>query len=522
VTLNGAPNPISKSPGVLGQYKLDEPAGRWLLATTIVSSGLAFLVSTAVGIALPSIQSYFNAPLSGLQWISVAYLLPFSALLLIGGALGDHYGRRRIFFIGLALFVLGSVTSAFAVNVAMLATFQAVAGIGSALLVPQNLAFINTSFAAGERGRAIGWWAGLSGAIGVAAPWIGGIITQYFSWRGVFLLVLPFGVLLVFMARRFIRENAPVRSQRPNWILGAPLLLGFGSIIFALIRLPEYSIGLLESGVFVIGVALILMFFVLDRRQKKPMLPRKLFRSPLVAGANGATLLLYFALNGIIYFTVLNLQQVQGMSPSIGGLAILPSTLLITFLSGPFGSLADKLGPRIQMIFGPIMVAGGIFLLAFSGVGNSYSIAFLPGLITIGFGMAVVIAPLTKSALSVDESLSGVASGFNNAVARIATLFSVALLGLMMSVLFSASLAGNLEKTDLSPAQRQEIMDQSSKLGGISVPDSFDGGSRFAAQNAVRESFASAFKWTMVANAALAAGAAVVSLAAIRNPRKGG
>jgi MFS family permease len=507
-------------PPIERRLRLNEPAGRWLLATTVAASGLAFLLGSAVGVALPAIQAYFNSPLTGIQWITSAYLLPLSALMLIGGPLGDHYGRKRLFTIGLLLLILGSALSSVAGSIGWLVAFQFVAGIGSALMVPQTLAIINASFASNERGKVIGLWAGLSGAVSAGAPWIGGILTQGISWRAVFLIPVPVGLIVFLMARRYVIENHGPGTRSPNWWMAVPVFAGLAAIVFALIRAPGAGFGdpLVLTGLFA-GVLLIGFYILADRRQPNLILPLSIFRNQLVTGANLCTLLLYFALNGVLFFTVLNLQQIQGLSPSAAGLGLLPSVVLITLFSGPFGSLADRIGPRLQMIAGPGVAALGISLMAVFSDREGYAVAFLPGLTLIGLGMAMVIAPLTKSALSVEESSSGAASGLNNAVARIAALLAVAVLGALMSVVFVHRLDQVIDNPALTATERQAIVSQSSKLGGVVIPDDFNPAAHQAAESAVKSSFLFAFRWAMGTSAALALGAAVISFAGIHNPQ---
>ncbi|APV44648.1 putative arabinose efflux permease, MFS family [Dehalogenimonas formicexedens] len=502
-----------------GLFKLTENSGRWLLATTTIASGMTFLVGSAIGVALPVIQSYFNAPLSGIQWVASAYLVSLSALILIGGALGDHFGRKRIFNVGVIIFFVGEALSSASPDIGFLIAFQGLAGIGSALMVPQSLAIINASFVSSERGRVIGLWAGLSGAVSAGAPWIGGLLTQI-SWRAVFFIPLPLCFLILWLSRRYIPEN-PTRAERPpNWWLSISIFAGLAAITFALIEAPVW--GFTDPPIIaamVAGAMLLVLFAVLDRRFARPILPPSLFKSPLVTGANLATLLLYFSLNGTIYFTVLNLQQVQGFSPSTAGLSLLPSVLIIMLLSGAFGSLADRIGPRTQMIAGPLVVASGIGLLALSGVRANYWITFFPGLVLIGLGMSAVIAPLTKSALSVNETASGAASGLNNAVARIAALLAVALLGAVMATVFSTRLEQAIDNTSLSSSQRQEILDQSEKVGAVVIPADFGNEARMSAESAVKSSFVYSFRWVMGTAGVLAVGAAGVSFVTIHNPR---
>jgi predicted MFS family arabinose efflux permease len=295
-------------------------------------------------------------------------------------------------------------------------------------------------------------------------------------------------------------------------------LAGLFGLAYGLILGPSDWSSPLVLGSLLGGAAGCVLFLVVESRQREPLVPLGLFRSPLVSGANLATLLLYSALNGVMFFLVLNLQQVQGYPPSTAGLALLPAIASIALLSGPAGSLADRIGPRLQMIAGPMVVALGTVLLAIAGATTVYARDLLPGVMLVGIGMAVVIAPLTKSALSVGRELSGTASGFNNAVARIAALLAVALLGAIMVSTFTGRLSASVAESGLSPEQQSEILVQSDKLGGIVIPEPFDDAARLAARQAVSDSFAHGFRLVMIASALLALGAAVVSFLTIRGP----
>ncbi len=502
----------------MASYSLGSARGRGILAATILASGAAFLLGSAVNVALPTIQSSFHSELSVLQWVVNAQLLTLAALLPIGGSLGDRFGRKRVFLIGMAVFAFAGILSGLQRAPIGLIVCQAVLGVGAALMVPQSLAIINVSFAEGRRGQAIGLWAGLSGAISALGPWLGGWLVQTFSWPSVFFMAAAVGVV-AFVITLFLVPNSrnPV-ARGLDWAGTVCLLAGLFGIAYGLISGPA---GWTRPAVLVSllgGVAALALFLWVEARQREPLVPLHIFRNPLVSGANLVTLLLYCALNGATIFPVLNLQQVQGYSPSAAGLALLPVIVLITFLSGPAGSLADKFGPRLQMIAGPLLVAAGAGLLAVGGTSIHYVRDFLPGAVLIGLGMALVIAPLTKSALNVTPELSGAASGVNNAAARVAALLAVAVLGVIMLSAFGARLPGVLAGTGLSPPEQQQILDQSSKLGGIVVPDTFSAAAREMTKQAIAQSFVYAFRWVMLTCAVLAFGAAMVSTVLIRSP----
>jgi EmrB/QacA subfamily drug resistance transporter len=476
---------------------------------------------TAVAVALPTIQSHFDASLTGIQWVVNAQLLALAPLLLVGGSLGDRYGRKRIFSVGMIVFVAGALLAGVAArNIGLLIAFQAIQGVGAALMIPQTLAIINVCFVEGERGRAIGLWAGLSAGIAALGPWLGGWLVETFVWQAVFLLAVPLLAIAFVITSVFVPENREPGAWKPDWQGAVLALLGLLGITYGLITGPAdgwsaphvaASLGL--------GVASLALFTVVESRRPQPLLPLGILKNRLVAGANVVTFLLYFALYGVIFFLVLRLQQIEGYSPTTAGLAMLPPMVLITFLAAPAGALADRIGPRLQMVLGPATAATGIALLTVGGPGAEYVTHFLPGLVLLGAGMSLTIAPLTKSALAVEPELSGAASGFNNSVSRIASLMTIAVLGAIALFTFSSNLDQSLGLSALTDDQQAQIMAQSDRLGGIEIPNDFGGEERILAESAVRDSFVHSFRWSMGIGAALAFTGALVSLVTIRGPR---
>jgi EmrB/QacA subfamily drug resistance transporter len=488
---------------------------------TVLASGTAFLLGSAVGIALPAIQKAFSTDISGLQWVADAYLLSLASLLLIGGSLGDRFGRKRTFLAGIASFGAAALASGLSHSITALIVFQAIEGIAAAVMVPQSLAIINVAFAEESRGQVIGLWAGISGAMGVLGPWAGGWLVQSFGWQAVYFLVVPFAAAAFAITLLFVPESRSPQTRRLDWTGTILIFTGLFGIAYGLITgsggwtRPEVLAAL--AG----GAVLLVLFIFFERRQPNALVPFRIFKNPFVSGANLATLTLYFALNGITFFCVLDLQQVQGFSPLAAGLALLPVSVLITFLSGPAGRLSDRIGPRLQMIAGPGLVGLGAALLMTGSFHASYIMNFFPGLALIGGGMALVIAPLTKSALAVQPELSGAASGVNNAAARIAALLAVAMLGAIIAALFAGQLRQAIAASGLPSAEAQQILDQTSKVGGITIPDSFNAADRVSAKAAVGTSFIFAFRWAMGICAALSFAAAGIAAAMIKNPKRG-
>lgn len=496
---------------------LRSASGRWVLLASILTSSTVYLVLSGINIALPSIQSAFKSDLSDLQWIVDAQLLSLASLLLIGGSLGDKFGRKKILIAGLIVFGIAAILSAISRSVIQLIVFQSFQGIGAALMIPQVLAVMNVCFPENERGQAIGIWAGISGGIGAIGPWFGGWLVEHLSWQSVFFMSTPFVLATIIIAYLFVPKSHNSTNRNLDWSGTLLILLGILGIAYGLISGPGNWTSLSVLISLTCGAVALMVFFIIEARVKYPLIPLSIFKNPLVAGANTVTLLLYFALNGVMFLIVLNLQQVQEYSPATAGLALLPTVVLITLLSGPAGIISDKIGPRFQMILSPMLVASGTGMLAFADVGTSYFLVFFPGLLLIGTGMAFVIAPLTKSALSVSPELSGAASGINNAAARIAALFAVAVLGLIMVVTFKGQLDSNLNKTGLSIDQKQQILLQHDKLGGIIIPDSFDQDAASSARQAISSSFVSGFRITIIISAVLAFISGVISIFTIRN-----
>lgn len=495
--------------------------GKLILTATILASGMAFLDGSVVNIAIPTIQNRFGATISDIQWIVNGYMIMLCALLLISGALGDRFGRRKIFAYGIGLFIVASFLCSISGSVMQLELFRALQGIGGAMMVPGSLSIINISFDEKVRGRAIGLWSGFAGGVAALGPLVGGSLVQFWGWPSIFYINIPLGLLALFLTFRYIPESRNKDARKID-------LLGTFFIFFSLLGI---SFGLLSVsnlgwnnpqiiGSIFIGILSFILFIITEKKTKEPLVPFHIFSTALVRGANLATLFLYFALNGVIFFLVLNFQQIQHYSPIIAGLGMLPSIILITFLSGPGGTVADKIGPRLPMIVGPLIVSLGMFLLMLAGSQANYFISFLPGLLLLGLGMSLVIAPLTKSALSVASQYSGAASGVNNAVARIAGLLSIAILGVIIITLFEAHLSASIRATGMNQQMQKQIMIQQNKLGGIRIPENFSDNAKIMAQNAVDNSFIYGFRYAMGINAILAFLSAVVSFFTIHPERK--
>ena len=405
-------------------------AGRWLIAVTVAGSGMAFLDGTVVNVALPKIGEDLNASTSALQWILNGYLLTLASLILLGGSLGDRLGRRRVFQAGIALFTLASLLCAVAPTVELLIFARLIQGIGGALLTPGSLAIIEASFRPADRARAIGAWSGLGGVATAFGPLLGGWLIAAISWRAIFLINLPIGIFVALAASRHVPESRDPNATGRLDASGAALAaIGLGGTTYALIEAPEGNHPAAVIVTAVIGVAALIGFFMQERRSANPMLPLSIFRSRQFSAANGVTFVVYAALGGVFFLLVSFLQISMGYSPIAAGSATLPITVLMLFGSARAGELAQRIGPRIPLTLGPLIIAAGLLLMLRINPGDSYLGMVLPAVFVLGIGLTLVVAPVTATVLAaVDSTRSGIASGVNNAVARVAGLLAVAVL----------------------------------------------------------------------------------------------
>jgi EmrB/QacA subfamily drug resistance transporter len=402
--------------------------GRWILVATVLGSGMAALDATVVNVALPSIGKDFDAQVAGLQWVLTSYLVTLSALILLGGSLGDRFGRRRVFLVGVAWFTAASAACAAAPDLTFLIAARAVQGIGGALLVPGSLAIIEASFAPSDRGRAIGMWSALGGVATAIGPLAGGWLVTAVSWRLIFVLNVPIAAAVV-LASRHVPESRNVAAAPHIDGRGAALVaIGLAALTFALIEGPTAdTVGVAVAGV--IGVGGLVGFVVVELRSPAPMLPLSIFSSRQFTVANVVTFAVYAALSGVLFLLVVDLQQVLGYSALAAGAALLPITVIMLLLSSRAGALSQRIGPRLPMTVGPLVIAGGLLMMGRIDAGSSYAADVLPAVVVFGLGLALTVAPLTTTVLgAVDVGHAGLASGVNNAVARVAGLLAVALL----------------------------------------------------------------------------------------------
>ncbi len=522
--IQAAPEPATQALKQTTRATLNHTGG-WVLVATILGSSMAFIDGTVVNVALPVLQTELNATATDVQWVVEAYSLFLAALILVGGSMGDHFGRRRVFAIGVFLFTVASVLCGLAPNVNFLIFARAFQGIGGALLVPGSLAIISASFDSKQRGRAIGTWSGFTAITSAVGPVLGGFLVQYASWRWVFFINVPLAVIVLivlFLRVPESRNEELSEHAKLDWWGALLATLGLGGIVFGLIE--SNNLGLSNGLVLIslgIGVATLIVFLLVEARSQSPMLPLSMFRSRTFSGANVLTFLLYAALGASLFFLPFNLIRVQGYSPTEAGAANLPLILLLFFLSRWSGGLVTRYGAKRPLIIGPLIAALGFALFALPGIGGSYWTTYFPAMVVLGIGMAVSVAPLTTAVMgAVDPQYVGTASGVNNAVSRTAGLIAIAVFGIVVLAIFSNSLVSYLSGLQIPPDIQNTIISQQNKLVGIEIPAGLSNSTHAAIQQAISESFIASFRVVMLIAAALAVLSSLSSLLLIEGKKQ--
>ena len=495
----------------------------WILVATILGSSMAFIDSSVVNVALPRLQVELSASAASVQWVVEAYALFLGALILVGGSLGDMFGRKRIFAFGIVVFALASIGCGLSPNINTLIITRSIQGIGGALLTPGSLSIIRASISADQRGKAIGTWSGFSAITSALGPVLGGWIVQNASWRWIFFINVPLAIIVLIVLFTHVPESkSEGESHRLDWWGAILTTLGLGAIVYGLIDANNRSItDPVVLGCVFGGIILLILFVFVERRATNPMMPLTLFRSRTFTGTNLLTLLLYAGLGGALYFVPFNLIGAQGYPATEAGAALLPFTLLSFSLSRWSGGLVARYGSKLPLIIGPTIAAVGFALFAVPGLGGSYWFTYFPAVVVLGLGMTITIAPLTTTVMgAVEDRYSGSASGINNAVARVAGLLAVAVFGLFVSATFVNNFGTQLAALHLAPSVTQQLLAQQGRLVGIVIPNSVQGATRDAIKHAIDLSFLNGFRVAMLIGAGLALLSAVCSLLFIESPKK--
>ena len=486
----------------------------WILAATILASSLAFIDSTVVNVALPALQASFHATLADVQWVVESYGLFLSALILTGGALGDRFGRRQMFVVGVAIFAVASAFCGLASSIHQLIIARSIQGVGAALLVPGSLAIIGASFDEKTRGQAIGTWSGFTAITTAAGPVIGGWLIEHASWRWAFLVNLPIAAAVIVLSLWRIPESRSAIAGRVDWLGALLVTLGLGGLVTGFVE--SASLGWehpLVVASLIAGTLFLVIFIFVEAAVPFPMVPLALFASRSFSGANLLTLFLYAAIGIFFFLFPLNLIQVQGYTSTATGAAALPLILLMFSLSRWSGGLIAHYGARTPLIVGPLVASFGFALFAVPSTGGSYWKTFFPAILVLGLGLAVTVAPLTTVVMnSVDQDRVGTASGINNAVARVAGVLAVAVLGVVMVGAFSFRLNPVLEKLSLPAGTLHELQAGEIKLGGLQPPATLDESTRTMIRAAIDGAFLFAFRLVMLICAGLSVASAAVAL----------
>lgn len=492
--------------------------GWWVIIATVSASSMAFFMQSALNIALPSLQdeNTLNASGADLVWITNAYQLVLSAFLLLGGSMGDHYGRKRIYMIGIVIFTVACVLCGLAPNTQTLIAFRAVQGIGGALMIPGSLAIISAYFDDNTRGKAIGTWSSFTTAASVLAPILGGFLASAGLWRAIFFLCVPFAAISLYALVTRVPESKDDEMPKGLDITGTiAIAVGLTGLVYGATEIGNSFSGssntvspVISIGALVIGIIGLIVFYFIERNSDHPLVPLKLFKSRTFSGVNLLTLFLYGALAGALFFLPLNLIQIQGYNEVIAGIATLPITVALILMSGWAGGLVDSVGPRPPLIGGPALVGVGFIALSIPGITSGVSAywwTYFPGMLLMGVGMGLTVAPLTTSALgSVPQRNSGVASGVNNLMSRAAGVLAVAMMGGLALVTFSGTLQASTDDLALREDSREQLIANSGDLARTQIPDSVSDTDATAVKSAIDTSFVTTFRLMMWIGAALA------------------
>lgn len=479
---------------------------KWALAATIIGSGMAFINGSVVNVALPAIQSALDASVADMQWVVSIYTFILGTLILTGGSAGDYYGRKRVFGLGVFIFLLSTVWCGLAPDVVQLIIARGGQAIGGAMMIPGSLAIITDLYEKEQRGKAIGTWSGFTALATATGPLMGGILVDQFSWRYIFLISVPLAMAaLAILYFRVPESRIKSEDGQPDWKGALLATLGLGLLCYSLIEASEFGIYnpivLSTAG---LGVTIFSAFIWLERRIENPMVRLGMFRSLSFSGANLVTLFFYFSLAGVFFLLPFNLIQVQGYSATAAGAAFIPFPLLVGGLSRWSGGMIVRFGARPMLMAGPVITSIGFLLLGIYGTGSSYWICFFPGISLMGLGVAVSFAPMNTTVMSsVDKRDAGSASGVNKAVARLSGMLSVALLGALAITLFGNELSALMQQNEIPKAVQQQLMQEKANLATASIPENVPLELETTLQESIKQSFLNSFQKVMYISAAL-------------------
>lgn len=502
---------------------VNSTADRWVLASTILASAMAFIDSTALNVILPSLQEKLDAKGPELFWVLNAYLLMLASFILVSGSLGDKLGRKKVYMIGIGVFILSSAACGLSPGIEWLIAFRAMQGLGGALMIPGSLSIISATFAKREKGKAIGTWSAATTIVTVGGPILGGALADAGLWRLIFFINLPIGILSLLALHFKVPESRDEEARhRLDYEGAGATVLSLAFLTFGFLRAPEVGWGHWQSwGALSAGFIMFLVFLRLESRKQYPMVRLSLFKKRNFSGANLLTFLLYAGLSAGMLFLTLNLIQVQGYSQLQAGLTLLPFTLLMASIARWAGSLVDRYGPRWLLFGGPALAGCGFWLLSEVGLTsgpNEFWTTFLPGILVFGLGMSFTVAPLTTTVMSsVEDQHSGTASGVNNSMTRISGVMANAILGALAILFFETSLQEEISTFSLPAEDRQAILAQASELGNARVPDTLDNDKGEEVNIAMKAAFVNTFSKIQRICAGLAWLAALMALLMIRN-----
>jgi EmrB/QacA subfamily drug resistance transporter len=499
-------------------------SGHWILAAAIIGSSMAFINGTVANVALPSIQSEFGATLTEAQWVVQAYALLLATLILVGGSVGDHFGHRRVFVLGISIFTLGSVGCAVAATPGELIAARVVQALGAAGMIPGSLAVLGAAFEGERRGAAIGTWSAFAGISAVLGQVLGGYLIDTISWRVAFLVDVPLAIVVLLIVFRYVPESHAEHARTLD-LPGALLVtVGLGGVVYGLIGASDQSLDTFEVVAMVVGAVALVGFVVVERHSPEPLIPLELFGSRNFSGANLMTLLLYAGFGGALFLLPIFLIQVHDYSATAATSALVPFAV-ITFVMGRWaGGLVTRYGEKLPLMVGPAFAAAEFILFAVPGVEGSYWTTFFPAVVVLGFGMSLVFGPLSTAILNaVAEEHSGLGSGVNRAVQRTAKVLGLAVLAFLVLAAFDNSLDARVNGLDLTPGQEAALRAQEANLGAADIlGKGASGGDNAAIDRAVDHAFLSAFRFAMYISAGMAVTSAIAAALLIQGKRKKG